>query len=182
MRAFWNINNVYRYRDDNLLAMGYPSYRAYLKSDLWRSIRARVLAARPLCEGCAKRQATQVHHRAYDPVTLRGENLNALTAICRRCHYVGERPFQDNQDAADRLARANRAGTLRHKAAAARVRQGQTFTKPDDTRVRRRRKARPEWEQGPRRAQFPRAALSTMGAPRLVKPSHEGDPSASIRS
>jgi hypothetical protein len=56
---------------------------------------------------CQDRPATQVHHRAYDPATLRGECLEALSAVCRRCHYRAERPDRPYRRDSQRLHRAN---------------------------------------------------------------------------
>lgn len=106
---WWDLNNVYRYRNENLERMGFKTYRAYLQSDLWQAIRQQVLdRAQGMCERCNKRKAHQVHHRAYDPATLKGENLNALTAACFRCHHRAERPEDRFQKANDRLHRANK--------------------------------------------------------------------------
>jgi hypothetical protein len=85
------LNSQYAYRDENLKALGYRSYRAYLKSDAWADIRARVMdRAKGRCERCRKRPAAQVHHRAYDPATLKGESIDALTAACAGCHKKAE--------------------------------------------------------------------------------------------
>ena len=92
-RSRWfNLNNPYAYRDDNLRALGFASYSAYLNSELWAAIRAKVLESQPICFKCAKKKATQVHHRCYDKATMRGENLNSLTALCGACHRRAERP------------------------------------------------------------------------------------------
>jgi len=84
------LNNVYAYRDDNLKQLGYASYEAYLRSPLWKSIRQRVHArAQQKCERC-QQPSQQVHHRAYDPATLRGDSIHALMALCERCHRTAE--------------------------------------------------------------------------------------------
>ncbi len=51
----------------------------------WRSIRARVLAERPVCEICGEAWATEVHHRVKktDGGTEEDDNLQAL---CKPCH------------------------------------------------------------------------------------------------
>lgn len=107
LRRWFNLNNCYAYRDDNLRHLGFPSYQAYLDSDLWQSIRARVLAGGALCAKCHKRPAAQVHHRAYDPQTLRGDDLASLTPLCRGCHKRAERPFDRGQSRYDRFMAAN---------------------------------------------------------------------------
>ena len=89
----WNCNNPYAYRDDNLRSIGFNSYREYCKSSLWQGIRARVIKrAGGRCERCSSTQCLQVHHRAYDPATLRGDTIDALTLVCRRCHCKAEQP------------------------------------------------------------------------------------------
>lgn len=113
--SWYNLNNPYSYRNENLRAMGFRSYRAYLASDLWKQIRARVLERTGgRCERCRKRPASQIHHRAYDPATLRGENIDSLTAACAGCHKRAElRQRSDSSDlgqtAYQRLQRANTA-------------------------------------------------------------------------
>lgn len=110
---FWDLNNVYRYRNDNLAALGFQSYRAYLRSDLWQSIKARVFQERGRrCERC-ERPASHVHHRAYDPATLRGDDIRSLTVACRRCHGKAEKP-EMRQSAQDRLMGANKYLFRRH--------------------------------------------------------------------
>jgi hypothetical protein len=76
---------VYRERNLNLRAMGFASYKEYLRSDLWRSIRARVLEAHPDCFACGG-TATQVHHRTYRKKDLEGRDLRKLFAVCASCH------------------------------------------------------------------------------------------------
>ena len=107
METWWDLNSPYRYRNDNLERMGFRTFRAYLKSDLWKSIRVRVLEWSPLCQSCFKKKATQVHHRSYDPATLKGDELRSLTALCARCHRLAERP-DEKQAAYDRLQNANK--------------------------------------------------------------------------
>ncbi len=91
-RLWADLHNPYRYRDDNLKAMGFASYQAYLESPLWLDIRARaMMQAESVCGRCGLGRNLQVHHRAYDPATLAGTCLDALTVICRRCHQRAER-------------------------------------------------------------------------------------------
>lgn len=113
-----DFGNVYAYRDQNLAAMGFESYRAYQRSDLWKSIRERVLALNRFCQGCAKREAKQVHHRAYDPATLRGDDLRSLSAVCAGCHRKGEQPQNKRQHSSDRLERASYVSLRARKKAA----------------------------------------------------------------
>lgn len=84
---------LYQERNRLLAAMGFPTYGAYLASELWRGIRARVLRrdgwACRFCPG-PKNRATLVHHGSYDGPTLRGEKLSKLYACCKPCHDVLE--------------------------------------------------------------------------------------------
>ena len=71
-----------------LRTLGFRSYRAYLDSPLWASIRERVMAkTEGKCVRCWY-TASQVHHYAYTEENLRGEDLVGLEAICRDCHDV----------------------------------------------------------------------------------------------
>lgn len=102
-----DMNNPYRYRDENLKAMGFKSYSEYLRSDLWASIRKRALEMDDKCQRCGK-TATQVHHRAYDPATLRGDNINSLSPLCGRCHRKAEsQPRENREKSYMKLRKAN---------------------------------------------------------------------------
>lgn len=73
-------------RNAILVRLGYPSYEAYLFSELWRQIRLRVLE-RDGWKCCACGEfARQVHHRDYSRATLLGKKLSALVTICYECH------------------------------------------------------------------------------------------------
>lgn len=73
-------------RARTLYYLGFASYRAYLRSALWRSIRVRVFRQKGhTCSLCSRR-ATQVHHRSYDRLTLLGLILTYLEPICQYCH------------------------------------------------------------------------------------------------
>jgi hypothetical protein len=73
-------------RARTLYYLGFRSYRAYLRSALWRSIRRRVFGLKGRTCSLCHRRATQVHHRSYDRLTLRGVILTYLEPICRYCH------------------------------------------------------------------------------------------------
>lgn len=76
----------YADRDRWLKKMGYPSYTAYLDSELWQSIRAKVLERdKGLCRVCDK-PARSVHHDDYSPNVLRGKFLKPLYSLCHGCH------------------------------------------------------------------------------------------------
>ena len=75
---------LYEDRNTLLRSIGYTDYAHYLGSELWKGLRAVVLAASPHCP-CG-RPATQVHHQDYAHATLTGEDLSTLLAVCARCH------------------------------------------------------------------------------------------------
>lgn len=69
-----------------LQSIGFRTYKAYLASPLWLSIRLRVFAVKGRrCCLCGRR-AIQVHHRRYDRRTLLGLILTWLEPVCRKCH------------------------------------------------------------------------------------------------
>lgn len=76
-------------RSEDLKSMGFSSYDAYLRSDLWLGIRARVLSAQPTCELCGQ-PAECVHHQHYGRKTLEGKTLENLKALCHPCHQYIE--------------------------------------------------------------------------------------------
>jgi hypothetical protein len=62
-------------------------YTAYLKTTAWRLKRQAVMTrANNWCEGCAARQATQVHHKTYEH--MGNELLFELVAVCDTCHHI----------------------------------------------------------------------------------------------
>lgn len=148
----WNIGNVYKYRDDNLKRLGFKNFRAYLRGELWRSIERRVFDHSPTCRCCGDRRAERVHHRAFDPATLTGESIAALTALCERC-------FRWSKRTADANALAEQLGRP-------------TFPMPNaplfapfrGSALPRRRRLR----------KAPRPALTTIAAPRLRRRQHGG--------
>ena len=105
---WFNMNDPYAYRADNLRKLGFKNYATYLRSDLWQGIRARVFARPPenACDKCQKRPATYVHHRAYDLKTLSGEDLNSLNKLCRWCRYLAEPRNNKGWSRYDRLKSA----------------------------------------------------------------------------
>ena len=81
----------YARRNAILKKMGFSSYKAYLASDLWKSIRQRVFDRDGgICRLCLKRKAKSVHHITYHEDTLRGETLDQLVSICGGCHVYSE--------------------------------------------------------------------------------------------
>jgi len=86
-----NVGSRYGRRNAILLEMGFKSYKAYLASDLWKSIRQRVFDRDGgICRLCLKRKAKSVHHVTYHEDTLRGETLDQLVSICGGCHVYSE--------------------------------------------------------------------------------------------
>lgn len=104
----WNCNNPYADRDESLKRLGFKSYREYIGSDFWKSIRSRVLKrSNGACERCGSRKVIQVHHRAYDIATLAGTNINSLSAVCRQCHCEAEQPQNFTRTRYERLVQAS---------------------------------------------------------------------------
>ena len=68
-----------------LKLMGFDSYSAYLNSDLWQSIRAKVLDGKRCHCGCGKK-ANQVHHKRYCEDNLMGVRIHSMVPIYSRCH------------------------------------------------------------------------------------------------
>lgn len=63
----------------------WESYTAYLSTDAWRMIRAKVLKRdNNLCQGCLENPATQVHHLTYEHVF--NEFMHELISVCKSCH------------------------------------------------------------------------------------------------
>jgi hypothetical protein len=84
------LGSIYSARRTLLLSIGFSSYREYLSSCLWRTLRETVLSeSGGLCEFC-RCPATQVHHSRYDIATLTGDSLDGLHPVCGACHRNGE--------------------------------------------------------------------------------------------
>jgi 5-methylcytosine-specific restriction endonuclease McrA len=76
-------------------------YNQYLLSDAWKTRRRLVIErCRNLCEGCASRSVTEVHHKTYEHVGR--ELLFELVGLCDRCHSIAH---QDNINAAPQAIR-----------------------------------------------------------------------------
>lgn len=77
----------YKERAISLEEMGIPDYQTYLDGKLWKTIRKKVLyRSRHVCEVCKINKASEVHHKSYSLITMRGERLEDLVAICHDCH------------------------------------------------------------------------------------------------
>jgi hypothetical protein len=107
----------YRERDAILKEMGFTSYRAYLASPLWASIRERVMTRdRETCRLCPK-PAAHVHHTRYDRATLEGRELKFLAAVCARCHRFVEFGAGGEKRAEGMVGETYRRARHRRKAA-----------------------------------------------------------------
>ena len=85
------IKDDYNARDRVLAEIGFASYSEYLRSTLWRSIRAKVRERdRNLC--LCGNPAAHVHHRNYYRQTMTGECLSALQCVCEACHTSKHKP------------------------------------------------------------------------------------------
>lgn len=70
----------------NLRALGFKTYKEYLRSDLWKQVRAEVFAAKGRsCYLCGE-PATELHHNRYHRNDLTGKKLKHIHPICRGCH------------------------------------------------------------------------------------------------
>ncbi len=86
----------YATRNRALSILGLSSYREYLASPRWATIRARVYSrSRGVCEVCRTARASQVHHRSYSTRVLLGHSIKPLVAVCRSCHEKVE--FKDGK-------------------------------------------------------------------------------------
>lgn len=99
--------NPYERRDRILLELGFASYESYLRGDLWKAIRWRVMEDQHWqCWSC-ENQAQLVHHRRYTRDVLLGLNVKPLIALCVGCHDYGE--FDPYSGEKRRLLQANAA-------------------------------------------------------------------------
>ena len=87
----WPAQNarIYEIRSQNLESLGFTSYTDYLGSELWTSIRKRVLDEKGLNCRCGN-PATQIHHAQYDLEAMNGCDLSHLWPICAPCHRRAE--------------------------------------------------------------------------------------------
>lgn len=77
---------TYTERNANLKTMGFRNYKEYLRSPLWKGIRAKVFATKgKVCELC-DRLADIVHHNWYGVSDLLGGRMCNLHPLCEQCH------------------------------------------------------------------------------------------------
>ena len=74
-------------RSKILKDLRFSSYREYLSSDVWESIRLRALVRDEFqCQVCGK-SANHVHHRSYTREPLSGLSIDELVSLCKDCHF-----------------------------------------------------------------------------------------------
>lgn len=96
---------AYADRNAILREMGFQSYKDYLESQLWKSIRERVLARdKRACCACGG-DAWQVHHTVYTRAAMEGRDITSLESICGGCHEWAEFTKKGTKRS---LAQANR--------------------------------------------------------------------------
>lgn len=80
----------YDRRNRFLKIIGFNSYKHYLKSEMWKTIRGMVLKLDDgRCVVCGK-PATNVHHNSYEMDVLIGKDLRQLMSLCRYHHKEAE--------------------------------------------------------------------------------------------
>lgn len=68
----------------------WKKYSAYLKSEAWRELRAKVIADRGFrCESCGNYGQVQAHHLTYERVGH--ERIEDLKVLCKPCHEASHR-------------------------------------------------------------------------------------------
>ncbi len=73
-------------------------YQKYLHSDLWNTIRTRVmLRDNDKCRECGKK-VSQVHHLSYAPEVMAGHDDSQLVSLCRACHKTKHPDKQRRRD------------------------------------------------------------------------------------
>jgi hypothetical protein len=95
--------STYQSRDDILLRLGFVSYKAYLDSDLWRSIRERAFRVHGhACKMCG--EPTHIlHHKNYEWEVLSGKTVKGLVPLCKSCHYKIEFDIRGHKRSLDKV-------------------------------------------------------------------------------
>lgn len=116
-------------RDIRLSDLGFASYSAYLRSDLWKDAKARLSRSgrRRACYVCAHRGRLEVHHRSYRRIGR--ERAADLIYLCAGCHKKVHRGIE----------RGELGGTL--WSAAKRLKTGKPYRMPGKSDAERRRDA-----------------------------------------
>ncbi len=82
--------SAYATRNEILKTMGFENYEAYLRSELWQSIRRFVMNnSRAICKRCGSK-AHSIHHMSYERDVLEGRDTTPLVPVCRSCHNYAE--------------------------------------------------------------------------------------------
>jgi hypothetical protein len=107
------IPKAYVLRGYELKKLAINSYRdEYLESEIWRSIRQRVLSldGGKCCVPRCTAVATEVHHNVYSLEVLAGKDLSQLVSLCHRHHtsiefdkHLGKRDLEGARKALRRL-------------------------------------------------------------------------------
>lgn len=79
----------YMVRNEVLKSIGYRTYKEYLASEDWKSLRKSILDRFVFCI-CCDSKAQVVHHLRYDSRTLLGINNANLAPLCHKCHEAIE--------------------------------------------------------------------------------------------
>jgi len=78
-------------RDKWMKRLGFGTYQNYLRSNIWKEIRSKVLEKRRhKCHFCGGK-ANEVHHLRYTKPVLLAEGqywMGGLVATCRTCHQM----------------------------------------------------------------------------------------------
>lgn len=111
--------STYNKRNIILEELGFTDYQEYLKSNLWKSIRAKVLPSK-CC--CCRKKASQVHHSKYTFENLSGKSIEHLHPICLGCHQKIEftkkgikRSLHDAEKARRKLAKSKKPNLPRKR-------------------------------------------------------------------
>lgn len=103
-----------KHKQNPLRRLGFASYEEYLASDLWRTIRGRILERDGnLCQTCGK-PAEVVHHKNYDRPVLEGKQDFQLVSLCHVCHesfefnVVNGKPVKNGLKEANQKLKAKR--------------------------------------------------------------------------
>jgi hypothetical protein len=80
---------AYAERNAIIQQLGFSSYKVYLQSELWKSIRRQILLPHTRCRSCGKK-ATTLHHSRYKLEDMNGKCLTYLLPVCQGCHHKAE--------------------------------------------------------------------------------------------
>ena len=85
---------TYSDRDAVLSSLNFDSYKEYLSSELWHTIRGIVMrrdSYKCVLKNCTtRRYHCTLHHVSYSRATLLGINPGAIITVCHHCHKLLE--------------------------------------------------------------------------------------------